>query len=299
MLVTGASGFVGVPCLRLLESDGFEVHVVGRTRSVGHRPPVAVHGADLLDHRQAERLIADVRPSHLLHLAWETEHGKFWSAETNLAWAAAGLHLLRAFADAGGERAVVAGTCAEYRWEDDRLIEGTTRAEPRTLYGACKHALHVASEAYAELAGFSLAWCRLFFLYGPREDRRRFVPSVIRPLLRGQAAALSHGRQVRDFLHVDDVAEAFVALLGSDVSGAINIASGNPVTLREVAALIADLIGRPGLLRFEAVPSGEHDPPAIVGDTTRLRDELGWRPQRPLRTGLAQTIEWWRGCEAR
>jgi nucleoside-diphosphate-sugar epimerase len=297
VLVTGASGFVGRPCVDLLRARGFEVHAVTRGRSLEPSASISPHVADLLDPRQIERLVADIRPSHLLHLAWETEHGRFWSAEANLAWLGAGLHLVRAFAETGGARAVVAGTCAEYRWSEDICAEGRTTTEPATLYGACKHALHVASRAYAELAGFSLAWGRLFFLYGPREHRRRFVPSVVAPLLRGQPAPLSHGAQVRDFLHVDDVADAFVALLDSEISGPINIASGTPVRLREVAGMIGDLIGRPDLLCFDALPAREDDPPTIVADTTRLREELGWRPQRALQAGLAHTIEWWRGCE--
>src|SRR5215207_5082472 len=92
----------------------------------------------------------------------------------------ASLALLRAFAAAGGRRAVVAGTSAEYDWHavGRRCHERRTPLRPATLYGAAKHALHTAAAPYAEQVGFELAWGRVFFVYGPWEPEGRLVPSV-------------------------------------------------------------------------------------------------------------------------
>ncbi len=288
VLVTGAAGFLGRHCLPDLAARGFEVHAVS-TRALSGG--ATWHRADLLDTAATRALVADVRPTHLLHLAWETAHGAFWSSARNLDWLAASAHLARAFVEAGGRRMVVAGTCAEYRWDDTVCDEASTPLEPATLYGASKHALHVALRAYAELTDVALAWGRIFLLHGPGEPPGRLVPSVAGAMLRGEPAECSHGRQVRDLLHVEDVAAGFGALVQSDVAGAVNVASGVPVTLAEVVTAIGDITGRGDLLRLGAIPAAPGDPALLVADAGRLRDEVGWRPRHDLREGLELTIE--------
>ncbi len=288
VLVTGGAGFLGRHCLPDLAARGFEVHAVStRARSGG----ATWHRADLLDAAAARAVVDEVRPTHLLHLAWETGHGTFWSSPRNLDWLAASAHLARAFVEAGGRRMVVAGTCAEYRWDDTVCHEATTPLEPATLYGASKHALHVALRAYARLTGVALAWGRIFLLHGPGEPPGRLVPSVAGAMLRGEPAECSHGRQVRDLLHVADVAAGFGALVASDVTGAVNVASGIPVTLAEVVTTIGEITGRGDLLRLGAIPAAPGDPALLVADAGRLRDEVGWRPRHDLREGLEMTIE--------
>jgi nucleoside-diphosphate-sugar epimerase len=138
------------------------------------------------------------------------------------------------------------------------------------------------------------AWGRIFFLYGPCEHPDRLVASVIRSLLAGEPARCSHGNQIRDFLFAADVAGALVALLESDVTGPINVASGQPVALKEIVNHIGGLIGRPELIRLGAIPAAPTDTRLVVADTTRLADALAWRPAYNLEAGLTKTIDWWR-----
>jgi nucleoside-diphosphate-sugar epimerase len=147
--------------------------------------------------------------------------------------------------------------------------------------------------AFANQASLSAAWGRIFFLYGPHEHPSRLVASVIRALLRGEPAPCSHGNQIRDWLYVQDVADAFVALLNSDVTEPVNIASGQPVSIRDVVYRIAGHLGREDLIRLGAVPTLANEPPFLLADIRRLREQVGWRPKFTLETGLAQTIEWW------
>jgi nucleoside-diphosphate-sugar epimerase len=194
----------------------------------------------------------------------------------------------------GGRRIVAAGTCAEYDWRYGYCAERVTPLAPATLYGTCKHALQRILEAYAAQANLSAAWGRLFFLYGPHEHESRLVASVIRAMLRAEPARSSHGRQVRDFLHTLDAADAFAALLDSDVTGALNIASGQPVSLREVIAEVAAQLSAERLVALGALPAPPNEPPLLVADVRRLTEEVGWRPRYALRAGLAATIAWWR-----
>jgi nucleoside-diphosphate-sugar epimerase len=120
------------------------------------------------------------------------------------------------------------------------------------------------------------------------------VASVIQSLLKGQIARCTSGQQVRDFLYVEDVADAFVTLLASQTKGPINIASGTRVMLREVVEEIGRQINRPDLIQFGALPDSANNPACLVADITRLQKELEWQPNYDLKTGLAHTIEWWK-----
>ncbi|MBI2267302.1 MAG: NAD(P)-dependent oxidoreductase [Armatimonadetes bacterium] len=294
VLVTGAAGFIGRHSLPFLSSLGYEIHAVTSRQNATPEGEAHWHVTDLLDPHQVDALFAEVQPTHLLHLAWYTAHGKYWTSPENLKWAQAGIQLFRSFVQNGGRRVVSAGTCAEYDWRYGYCSEGVTPLAPATLYGTCKHALeHIL--ASASLAhNVSMAWGRVFFLFGPHEPPGRLVPSVIRSLLAGDPALSSHGGQIRDFLHVRDVAEAFVSLLESEVTGPVNIASGKPVTLREVIHKIADRLCRPDLVRLGSLPARPDDPDLLLADVRRLTREVGWMPRHTLDEGLEETIAWWR-----
>ncbi len=288
-MLTGATGFVGRHTLTALIEAGHEVHALARRRGL-ELTGVTWHEVDLLEGYE---VVGEAKPEILVHLAWYAEHGKFWSSPENVRWVEASLALLRAFAAAGGRRAVMAGTCAEYEWSREVYPEDAPRC-PATLYGAAKHGLHTVAAAYAEQAGLALAWARLFFLYGPHEDPDRFIPSLVLPLLRGEPAPMTDGTQRRDFLHTADAGAALAALAGSQVTGAINIASGEDVALCDVGERLARLAGGPELLDLGALDRREDDPPSIVADVGRLRDELGWQPRIGLDDGLRETFQWWR-----
>jgi len=291
VLVTGASGFIGHHCLEPLLNLGYEVHTADIYLPKKVSPHVQWHKIDLLDEMQIVNLFAEVRPSHLLHFAWYAEPGKYWTSLENFRWVSASLHLFKQFHAHGGIRLVAAGTCAEYNWNYGYCSEGITPQTPSTTYGICKHSLGTMLDAFSVEVGLSSAWGRIFFLYGPREHPGRLVASVIHNLLDGQPALCSHGNQIRDFLHVADVASAFVALLESDVRGAINIASGKPVAVKDVVIQIARCIGREDLLRLGAIPEGVNDPHVLIADIRRLSEEVNWKPAYRIEEGIMDAIE--------
>jgi nucleoside-diphosphate-sugar epimerase len=117
---------------------------------------------------------------------------------------------------------------------------------------------------------------------------------VARALLSGHVAPVSHGRQVRDFLAVEELGDAFAALLDSWVEGPVNLASGSPIALRDLVALVARAAGHPELVRFGAVEPRSDEPLELVADVARLRDEVGWQPREPLPAGVERAVAWWR-----
>jgi len=255
--------------------------------------------SDLLDHAQVNRLVTEVKPTHLLHLAWCAVPGKYTISPENLRWCQTSLELLRAFVENGGQRAVLAGSCFEYDLSYGYCSEELTPTHPATLYGVCKSGTEQVVRGFSRQVGLSSAWGRIFYLYGPEEAPTRLVPSVILSLLRGERARCTHGRQLRDFLHVQDVAGAFVALLNSAVAGAVNIGSGEPVTIGSIVKQIARRLEAEDRVDFGAIGSAPGDPPAIIANAQRLRDQVGWAPRWTLDEGLASTIHWWQQQAAR
>ncbi len=294
VLLTGASGFIGLHCIQPLIQRGFEVVGTYRTSQ-----PRAIEGvrwvrAELLQGDAVRRLINEAAPSHLLHLAWYVEPGKMIDHTDNLSWVSASVELLRCFHECGGARSVVGGSCYEYDWRYGYCSEELTPRKPDTLYGAAKNGLAEALLGYWTATGLSGAWARMFFLYGPHENQRRLVPSIILSLLRGAPAQSSHGEQIRDYMHVQDVADGLVALLDSSARGAYNLASGRGTAIRTIVETLGELTGRTDLLRIGAIPARANDAPLVVGDPRMAQRDFGWKSTIPLREGLLSTVEWWR-----
>jgi nucleoside-diphosphate-sugar epimerase len=294
LLLTGATGLIGRQLLMLLERGPAELHILARRPRPGELAGhISWHVCDLLQATDLPTLLKQIRPTHLLQCAWCMEPGRVWLDPDNLDWVAASLRLLRAFGEAGGSRLVMVGTCAEYDWSVGVCREADTRLQPKTLYGVAKNATHQLVEAYCR-GQLSHAWVRLFNTYGPFEDQRRLVAGAVNALLSGQEFRCTDGTQLRDFLHVYDVAEALLTILQSDFTGAVNVGSGQPVTIGNLLRLAAEQVGRPDLLRLGALPRARDDPDILVPDVAQLVRRIRWTPRYTLAEGLSQTISWWR-----
>lgn len=293
VLITGAGGFLGRHCLPLLVARGHEVHALSRRRSGGASPDVSWHELDLLTPGCPAAVVRRVQPDRLLHLAWCAEPGTFWESQENTAWVRASIEMMLAFKESGGGRFVGAGSCAEYDPTAGECREDCTPLRPGTLYGTCKQAFGSILLSASRQSTPSSAWGRIFFMYGPHEHPSRIVSYAVRSLLRGEPAECSDGRDLLDFLHVADVAAAFVALLESEVRGPVNIGSGHPVSVREILEEIGRQVGRLELIRFGAREL-RAKAYRLWANTERLTKEVGWTPQYDLASGMQQTIEWCR-----
>ncbi len=294
VLVTGATGFIGRHCLNTLLRKGYEVHAVSGSTSFQVSSTVKWHAVDLLNRTLIKSLISNIRPIYLLHFAWYAVPGQYWTSNENFAWVQSSLELLKQFHQFGGKRVVMAGTCAEYNWDYGYCSEFITPNLYNSAYSVCKASLQKMLSVYSESNDLSSAWGRIFFLYGPYEPLRRLVSSVIVSLLKEEKASCSHGNQFRDYLYVQDVADAFVALLESEVEGPVNIGSGEPIQLKSIIKNIAEELNREDLVEFGTFNQSAKEPFLVVADRERLLNEVGWSPKWGINEGLQVTIDWWK-----
>ena len=297
LLVTGANGFIGrALCNSLLAQSGYELHAVTRSATRGQLFGQAYwHECNLLDQKSVDNLFAELKPEGLIQLAWCADHSTYWKDPGNFDWLSANLNIARCFVRNGGSRAVFTGSSAEYDWAvQSPLKECETPLKPQMLYGACKLAAYWALQGFFEQEGVSWAWARLFNPFGPHEDRRRLIPKVCLKLLAGEKQVFDPALSKRDFLHVDDVGSALVALALSDVQGPVNVASGSPTSVRHLVTTLARLMQKENTVSFSGT-GGLAD--SVIADVSRLRTEVGWSPQRSFDERLQATCDWWLHCE--
>ena len=291
VLLTGAAGFIGSHVARALVREGHEVHALVLPEDDTWRlqdivPSLHFIRGNILD---PSFVLAPASFELGLHLAWHVEPGKYLHASENKDWVEASVRLARALQEAGCRRFVAAGTCFEYAPGKPPQDESYPTA-PSTPYAESKLELYHALQSL----DLELAWARFFYLYGPCEDPRRLVPVVINSLLRNQQAKLVPGDRVRDFLHVEDLASGVCAVAGSRLTGAVNVASGVPVTVREIALKIGEELKRVDLVKIGALPYPPDEPTDKLADNTKLREGTAWKPRYTLEEGLRQTIDWWK-----
>lgn len=270
VLLTGATGFVGSQILKVLLELNVLVRCVVRAGSVSKLPSQThsleslIFTKDLFNESEEwwEKCLQNV--DTVIHAAWYAEHGKYLQSPKNIDCLQGTLRLAKGAARAGVRRMVGIGTCAEYQTSSQKLTTDTP-LNPLSPYAAAKAAAFLFLSQWLPPQGIEFVWCRLFYLHGEGEDPQRLIPFLRERLASGKPVELTSGNQIRDFLDVKTVAHQIVqAALGS-ATGALNISSGIPVSVRKIAESIADDYGRRDLLRFGARADNPFDPPYVVG----------------------------------
>lgn len=290
VLVTGAAGFIGCHVVHELLLRGHTVHALVRPgsslrRIQDVREQIDIWHVDLSDAAGVEATLAQLNAEATVHLAWFAQPGTYLTdIPRNLASLESSVRLLRLLSDGPGQRLVLAGTCLE------TAPPGQPSGQP--IYTLAKRALHDVATA-TDSADLRVACAHVFSVFGPWEDPRRAVPSVILSLLRGEPVDVGVGLAQRDYVHVTDVARAFITILESDVRGGIDVCSGTPRSLRSVFEEIARATGRPDLIRWGERPTEVGHDFDAAGDPAPLR-ALGWQPAYSFADGIDATLTWWR-----
>ncbi len=305
IIVSGATGFIGRHCLKPLLNAGFEVHALTRTlpthdskRQLLQHPALFWHAIDLQNHAKVQDLVHSISAQLLMDLAWDTTPATYLHDFNNLNWIQSSLNLTKCFIASGGQRVLGCGTCAEYDWSAGYLTEYNTPYKSGTLYSASKIALRQLTSQICKDAKTSFIWVRPFFVHGPHEHGSRFVPQLINSAIQNQSLQMPpQAHRVRDYLPIQEAANAIVASLLSQQQGDFNIASGQAIMLSDLAKTIAlevgNALGQEIEVKGVAQSSINTVDDFVVGNTYRLNTLVGWQPSCNVASGLKATVQWW------
>lgn len=270
--VTGAAGFIGRYVLSELSDRAVETIAVVRSSAaeLSELPNLSVVRLDIHDAPENSFELMG-RPDVLIHLAWEglPNYHSLHHFEAELPRQ---FHFLKTLIEAGLPSLLVAGTCFEYGMQSGLLSEDMP-TKPSNPYGYAKDALRKQLEFLRVARPFSLTWARLFYMYGEGQPKGSLYSQLKGAVLRGDRVFnMSGGEQLRDYLPVSEVAQHIVCLaMAKQNIGAINICSGNPVSVRRlVEEWIHDNEWKIEL-NLGHYPYPDYEPMAFWGDVSRIR----------------------------
>lgn len=291
ILVTGFDGFIGRHVVFELLKRGYKICGVSKTGSLPELSGVRQVHLDLLDRDACQEFLSKNKFDVLLHAAWYVGP-KCHCSNINLDWLESSLFLFKQFVENGGKKFLCHGTVSEYNFKYGYLQEDSTPLDNGSLHGICKSAFYKVVKQYCKQNEIDFKWPRIFNLYGPNEKPQRLMPSVINSCLNGEDVKVSDCLKFQDYLHVEDTAKGIVDVFESDLQGAVNICSGEPVQLRTIVNKIAEFTNFKGNILWGAIPAAFGDD-VVVGNNEKLKS-IGWKPKYTLDEGLKATISWWK-----
>ena len=299
VLVTGGGGFVGCAVARRLLAEGREVHVLlrddaGLWRLADVLDRLVVHRADLADADAVRHVVEAARPAHVFHLAthgaYEHQKDARRILDTNVIGTQ---NLLEASVSAGVSVFVNAGSSSEYGLRREAMREDD-RLEPNSVYAVAKAAQTNLVSLHARRGPMAAVTFRLFSVYGPWEEPTRLLPTLLRRARAGEPLEMTSPETARDFVYVDDVVDALVAVDRMPaVSGQVfNLGTGVQSTLREVVAAVLAAVGSRSEVRWGAMPARHWDTDRWQADVSNARDLFGWSARHSLAEGVAKMASW-------
>ena len=303
VFLTGATGFIGSHLLKRLVKEGCNVHISIRKNSSLWRieefkNKFISHEIDLTDFEAVRSLIKQIEPDIIFHLAaYGVDYRQQDIHKTLDANISASVGLFEAFLENKVHRFIHTGSCFEYG-QKNKPISELDLLDPTSLYGATKaSSVHLLSSMAKGMQSGKLVILRPFGVFGEYEGLHRFVPQVIDKLKCGHVVQMTLGEQIRDYIYIDDLIDAYI--LASIVPlenklKIINIGSGQGIAMKDLALMISKQIGVSNdMLQFGALPYRPDEMMYLVANIDKAKSLLGWEPKVPIEKGLEHTINWY------
>lgn len=293
VMITGASGFLGYSIAKQA-SLNLEWDVYGV--SSGRRKVILPEGvkqvtADLFEPQAVESLIASIEPDILVHLAWNLENRDFLNTLENIRCLEMSLHVLRTFAQHGGQRFIFSGSSAEYGYVQPVCRESDICC-PSDLYGRCKLSFTETAQFFCQQNGIDYVTARYFSVYGVGENHLvHAIPLSIHTLMNGGKFTCKAPKNVWDYVYIDDVGKATFEIMRSNYIGIVNVGTGKATSMQEVFLTIAKELDAEHLLNFSDQVGYEKK---SIASTEVLNNIIGYRCDTSLLQGIKRTVEWMR-----
>jgi CDP-6-deoxy-D-xylo-4-hexulose-3-dehydrase len=295
VLITGGAGFVGSHLVRHLVREGAQVTVLerpgaGRSRIADTLADLSIEEVDVRTYGAVRHAMRRVQPEIVFHLAAAGVSDPFLSPSVALRVNVDGtLNVVRAAVEVGAQRIIHTGTSYEYG-----ELAAERRLDPISPYAASKTAAWALCRMYYRTQGWPVVTLRLYQVYGPAQDSR-LIPAAIQAALEGRDFPTTPGEQVRDWVYVEDVAEAYLcAATAEGIEGeTIDIGTGVGHSVREVVERVFTYLDGDAKPLIGALAYRPGEVWSQVADPTHAARLLDWHARVPLEEGLHRTLTWY------
>ena len=293
VFITGGTGFIGKYIVNQLEKEGFNILLLTRTSkenifSIIKSKKVDIVSGDLSDINKWKNKLKQFKPEATIHLAWEgiPDYGVKTSIK-NLKY---GLSLFEELADSGRKKIICTGSCWEYGQNQGKISEDLP-AKSLNAFTAAKNALHCLGREIAKENNMQFIWTRLFYVYGPGQRENSLIPYIIKCVREGKKPKIKTPSARNDFIYVEDVAKAIVAILENcNQSTVYNIGSGYSTSIQDIFKIVYSELN----LRYEPkdkVLNTENSySDNFWADISKIKKEVEWKPKINIAEGVCKTI---------
>lgn len=303
VIVTGSTGFIGSNLARRLLIDGHQIHLLVRPgyspwRIRAIRKEVHLHQVDFQDANALKGIVRRIRPDWIFHLAasgaysWQTDLASM--VQTNIVGT---INLVEACLQTGFETFVNTGSSSEYGFKTIAPSE-TEWLEPNSYYAVTKASASLYCRYIAQSRKLRLNTLRLYSAYGPYEEPKRLMPTLIQYGLKGKLPPLVNPDTARDYIYVEDVINAYLLVAsGKELeAGAIyNVGSGVQTTLREVVQVAKKVLNISKEPTWGTMQQRIWDTNMWMANSRKLQNELEWHVGYTFEQGFRKTVEWFVG----
>jgi len=294
IFLTGGTGFIGRYVVKHLEKKGCNILLLTRVSkenifSVIKSKKVNIVLGDLSDIDKWKNELIQFKPDITIHLAWEgiPDYGVKTSIK-NLKY---GLNLFEELAELGCKKIICTGSCWEYGQNQGKLSEDLP-IRPSNAFAAVKNALYWVGKEIAKENNMQFIWTRLFYVYGPEQRESSLIPYIIKCVKEGKKSNLKTPSARNDFIYVDDVARAIVAILKKcNHSTVYNIGSGYSTSIQEIIKIIYSELNLQHKPKDKLIKSNNIPFDYFWADISKIKKEIGWKTKITIEEGIKKIIK--------
>lgn len=287
ILLTGATGLIGKELIKPLLENGYEIFAISK-KPMQNTKNITWLSGDLFDTQFIKYCCEKTQADILVHLAWKVTKD-YANSNENFSFLASSINLLQEFQAHGGKQVFISGSFSEYDDSKPFLTENTPLNPHSMLYTFCKNKLYEIAQEFCKKNAIIFCYGRIFNVFGHNEDDNRLTKYILNCLSQDQEAIIKSGPLQKDYLYSREVALAIVHIINKQYAGTINICSGKPVTIKELALKFAQKYNKEHLLKF--INNFGNQPQIVYGDNTVLCSKLGYQYSYTLDQAVQEVFE--------
>lgn len=301
ILITGSSGFIGSNLLRFLTYNNYKVHIILRKKSNLNRivdllnyKNIFVHNVDLKNKKNLNLIIKKIKPQTIFHLAtygaYSHQDNKH-KIQTNIINGT--INLLDSCIENGFNRFINTGSNSEYGFKNKPMSE-LDLLEPNSYYAVFKSAISNYCSYISKAYDLPIITVRPFHIYGPFEDTKRLIPTMIKYLLNNKDMKLVSPKITRDMVYIDDAIDLYIKIASAKIeNGKIyNIGTGTQTSLKEIFEIVLNITKSKSKPLWNHMNNRSWDQKIWLADMSLVKKDLKWKHKYNVKEGLKKTINW-------